>query len=205
MKSILVTGGAGFLGSHLCDRLIERGDEVICVMVFDQAEWYAERGMPLDPLDEHPTGEYRFRQGRDWKELLEELDTPKRRRRYVRDFYEHRLLASPYSFTEADYDFMTEPFAEGERLAASWAPYQLAFDRPMTEMPLVTQTVEVPTMILYGPDDEIVPKDFAKRCEVAFPNRVGPLILPDAGHFLQWERADILNDMAALFFQDLKS
>jgi UDP-glucuronate decarboxylase len=31
MKHILITGGAGFLGSHLCDRLISKGNDILCL------------------------------------------------------------------------------------------------------------------------------------------------------------------------------
>jgi pimeloyl-ACP methyl ester carboxylesterase len=176
----------------------------VAPVIPEAAAWYAERGLSMIPLEHGPTGDYRIRQGRDWKELLEDLDTPARRRRYVRDFYEHRLLASQGSFEEEDFAFMTEPFEDARRLAAGWAPYQLEYGRPMSEPPLLAQPVQVPTLILYGPDDEVVPKDFPKRCEIAFPNRVGPLVVPECGHFLQWERADVLNPLATHFFADLR-
>lgn len=176
----------------------------IAPVVPDEAAWYAEHGLSMNPLEHGPTGDYRIRQGRDHAALREDLDTPRRCRQWVRDFYEHRLLASPYAFEEADYDFMVEPFGDIDRLAAAWAPYQLEYGRPMSEMPLVSGKTETPTLILYGPDDQIVPRDFPKRCEIAFPNRTGPLVIPECGHFLQWERADVLNEVAAFYFSELK-
>jgi UDP-glucuronate 4-epimerase len=35
VESVLVTGGAGFIGSHLCERLLSRGDSVVCLDNFD--------------------------------------------------------------------------------------------------------------------------------------------------------------------------
>ena len=46
-KRTLVTGGAGFLGSHLCERLLARGDEVVCVDNF----YTGRRGNVLHLLD----------------------------------------------------------------------------------------------------------------------------------------------------------
>ena len=42
-----------------------------------------------------------------------------------------------------------------------------------------------------------------RRCEIAFPNRIGPLVVPEAGHFVQWERADIFNALLTWCFRDL--
>ncbi len=51
-KRILVTGGAGFLGSHLCERLVADGAHVICVDNF-----YTGTHANLEPLRGHPSFE----------------------------------------------------------------------------------------------------------------------------------------------------
>ncbi|MGR8920875.1 MAG: UDP-glucuronic acid decarboxylase family protein [Gammaproteobacteria bacterium] len=48
-KSILVTGGAGFLGSHLCRRLLDEGHEVVCIDNF----FTGDKGNILDLMDNH--------------------------------------------------------------------------------------------------------------------------------------------------------
>jgi pimeloyl-ACP methyl ester carboxylesterase len=114
--------------------------------------------------------------------------------------YSSRLWASPGTFGRDDLDFMTEPFADEARLRAGWSAYQLAHGRPMTEPPLLVGTVDVPTLLLYGTDDHVVDDDFVMFCERAFTDRIGPLLIPGAGHFLQWERADIFNPLLISVF-----
>ena len=48
-KRVMVTGGAGFLGSHLCQRLLEAGDDVLCVDNF----FTGSRGNIRNMLDNH--------------------------------------------------------------------------------------------------------------------------------------------------------
>jgi UDP-glucuronate decarboxylase len=49
---ILITGGAGFLGSHLCERLLADGDDVLCVDNF-----YTSTRRNITPLLDHPNFE----------------------------------------------------------------------------------------------------------------------------------------------------
>lgn len=52
-QRVLVTGGAGFLGSHLIDRLLERGNEVLCV-----DNLFTGDKSNLDHLSGHPRFEF---------------------------------------------------------------------------------------------------------------------------------------------------
>ena len=53
-RTILVTGGAGFIGSHLCERLIERGDRVTCFDNFDPYYDPDRKLRNLEPIRHHP-------------------------------------------------------------------------------------------------------------------------------------------------------
>jgi UDP-glucuronate decarboxylase len=52
MKKILVTGGAGFLGSHLCDRLVNQGHHVLCV-----DNYFTGSKKNIEPLLRYPNFE----------------------------------------------------------------------------------------------------------------------------------------------------
>ena len=99
---------------------------------------------------------------------------------------------------------MTEPFADAEKLRASWASFQGGSGlRIPEESPRFMEPVPTLSLILFGPEDQAIKPDFMRRCEIAFPNRIGPLVVPEAGHFVQWERADIFNAMLTWCFRDL--
>jgi pimeloyl-ACP methyl ester carboxylesterase len=200
-------GDAG--GLVMLDLALRFGDFVERLCFFNSVppvlgQAYAEAGLDPPPLLSDATADYRIWQGRRPDALLAELDTPARRRRWVGDMYGHRLWAAPGSFEPSDIDFMTEPFGDREKLRASWAIYQLeSGQRMVDESPRILEPVPTPSLLLYGPEDRVVKPDFVSRCEIAFPNRIGPLVVPGAGHFVQWERADVFNPLLAWCFRDL--
>jgi pimeloyl-ACP methyl ester carboxylesterase len=149
------------------------------------------------------TGDYQLLQGARPDDLTAMLSTDAARRQWIAAMYTSRLWASRGAFTPEQVDFMTEPFADEAHLRASWAPYQLAHGRPMSDLPLAAGPVDVPTLLLYGHEDHVVGDDFVTATEAAFTQRIGPLVVPGAGHFVQWERADIVNPLLIATFGDL--
>jgi pimeloyl-ACP methyl ester carboxylesterase len=156
------------------------------------------------PRETRAASDYFLRQGTDADGLAAELDTPEKRRRYVAEMYGPRFWASPGAFSPEDVDFMTEPYSDAETFRSSIGLYEYATRaREWPEAPHLREPNPSPTLILYGPDDHVIPSDFPERMEAAFPERVGPFLVQRSGHFLQWERPDVLNPAIRYFCLDL--
>jgi len=162
----------------------------------------AMAGMRTRPPME--AADYFIRQGTDPDGLAAELDTEDKRRRYIATFYTSRFWAHPGTFSPADVDVMTEPFASGEKLRASFGAYESVFNpAAVSEAPMMTCPNPTHALILFGPSDHVIYPEFDRMAAVVFPDHVGPFLVRDAGHFLQWEAPTVFNSAVRAFCRDL--
>ena len=162
---------------------------------------YAAAGLPKQPTPEvRANAGYFMRQGRDADGLCGELEDGDARVTYVKSFYTDRDWAAAGSVPEPDALRMAEPFRDVQKFRDSLGNYESALgSRPLSEMPRFFEPNLTPTLVLYGPEDRVIPREFPQMCEIAFPNRTGPELFHGAGHFLQWEAANEFNRRAATF------
>jgi len=137
--------------------------------------------------------DYFLRQGTDADALAAELGSEPQRRRYIESFYTSRFWAHPGAFDAQALAFMSEPFADAHKLRAGFGIYESVFsERARCTAPMLRRN-PTPTVILFGPSDHVIFPDFDEMAARVFPDHVGPLRVAGAGHFLQWEAADVLN------------
>ncbi|GAA0582640.1 alpha/beta hydrolase [Kribbella sandramycini] len=136
--------------------------------------------------------------------LIAELGTPEQRRRYVGEFYGHRMWCPPDAFDEEDLAFLTEPFADAARLRASFADYEIVMGtRPLSAPEMLDRPVRQQALVLIGADQVTIGDHVEARCALAFPGAVGPFWVKGAGHFLPWERPETVNRAVRAFCGDL--
>jgi 2-amino-4-hydroxy-6-hydroxymethyldihydropteridine diphosphokinase len=199
---VAVAGGLG--GAVIQDLSLRFPGFVERLVVFNAPLPYLrERMQGLQTRPPRELLDHFLRAANDADGLAAELDTEERRRRYVASFYGSRLWAQPGAFEAPEVDFLTAPFADGTKLRASFGSYEGALhERARVEGPLLLEN-PTRTLILHGPADRAMPPDFDRMAAVVFPDRVGPLRVEGAGHFLQWEAAELLNGEIRSFCGDL--
>lgn len=143
----------------------------------------------LTPAQAASIFDYADQQGNDAEGLMRELPTPESRRRYAASFYTNRVWCPPGAFASPDLDLLVEPYADERRLRTSFIDYEIiAGKHPLSSPELLDQPVQQPVVVLLGPDEVTFPPDAIARCRLAYPNLIGPFLVPDAGHFMQWEQ-----------------
>jgi pimeloyl-ACP methyl ester carboxylesterase len=189
----------------MANRHPERVDRVVILddSTPDLDAAFAEAGIP--PGRPKPAVyDYQRRQGRHAEELVAELDTPERRRRYVGEFYGHRMWCPPDAFDEADLAYLTEPYGDAARLRASFADYEVVMGtRPLSAPEMIDRPVRQQALILIGADQVTLGEHIEERCAIAFPNAVGPYWIKGAGHFMPWERPAVVDRAIRSFCGDL--
>jgi pimeloyl-ACP methyl ester carboxylesterase len=149
------------------------------------------KGMRTRPAGE--ASDYFIRQGTDPDGLAAELTTPEMRQRYIATFYTSRFWAHPGAFTAEEVAFHTEPFRDGAKLRASFGGYESVFDETKRSEPSVmARNPDTPTMILFGTSDHVIYPEYDRMAATVFDRHVGPFLLRDCGHFVQWEAAHAL-------------
>jgi pimeloyl-ACP methyl ester carboxylesterase len=188
------------------NRFAARVDRVVLLdgTTPDLPEAYAAAGIPTasGPMPVH--FDYRLNQGRYADDLLDQLNTPERRRRYIGEFFGHRLWSPAGAFTDDDRDLLTAAYADADRLRAAFADYEVVMGERAVSAPAIEdQPVRQPTMVLVGTDAATLGASVEERCAVAYPELVGPFWIKNAGHFLCWEKPSLVNRAVRSFCADL--
>ena len=63
--------------------------------------------------------------------------------------------------------------------------------RATEDLPKLFEPTTVPTLVLYGPEDHVVLPSFPYKMAAACLECTGPLMVPNAGHFIVLERPDV--------------
>jgi pimeloyl-ACP methyl ester carboxylesterase len=168
-------------------------------------ELYAAHGVGGDQFAEiNAISDHVLRHGNDADGLASELTSDSARAGYVGGYYTYRLWGHHGSFTPEQAAFMSAPFADADRFRASLVLYEAFMDpAKVAEPPILTEPHTARTLILYGQSDRVVGPLFSKRMELACRDRVGPFLIEDAGHFLQYERSELFNEAVRVFCLDL--
>jgi pimeloyl-ACP methyl ester carboxylesterase len=201
-RVVLVGGDLG--GAVIQDFSLRFPERVERLVIFNSPLPYLKdkmAGMRSRPAAE--ASDYFVRQGTDADALAAELDTPDKRRRYIATFYGPRFWAHPGSFSREAVDFMTEPFADRAKLRSGFGGYESVFRADKRSESPVLGPNPTHALILFGASDHVIYPEFDRMAAAVFPDHVGPFLVRDAGHFLQWEAADVLNGAIRAFCRDL--
>ncbi|MFI5314492.1 MAG: alpha/beta fold hydrolase [Myxococcota bacterium] len=202
-RAVLVGGDLG--GAVIQDFSLRFPERVERLVIFNSPLPFLKdkmAGMRTRPAAE--ASDYFVRQGTDADALAGELDSAEKRRRYIASFYGPRFWAHPGGFTREAVEFMTEPFADGAKLRAGFGGYESVFDGAKRSEPPALRENPTHALILFGTSDHVIYPEFDRMAAAVFPDHVGPFLIRDAGHFLQWEAADVLNGAIRSFCRDLR-